>query len=71
MTIEEARKLRYGQIVYEHENKNKKGESKRWRVNGQVKIWKRDPSRIQVPMKHGLYEFGYLDEHNLHLLDVK
>ncbi len=29
-------------------------------VNGMVKTWKRDTSRIKVPLKRGLYETGYL-----------
>lgn len=36
-----------------------------WRVNGQIKRWKRNPLRIQVPLKRGLWEYGYLDETNL------
>lgn len=37
----------------------------RARVSGAVKTWKRDPSRVRVPVKHGLYGSGYIDEHNL------
>jgi hypothetical protein len=37
----------------------------RVRVSGKPQTWKRDSSRIRVPVKHGLYESGYIDEHNL------
>jgi hypothetical protein len=37
----------------------------RWRVNGKVKTWKRDPSRVYIPLKRGLYEHGHLHEGNL------
>jgi hypothetical protein len=35
------------------------------RVNGAVKRWKRNPDRIQVPLKYGMYEFFYLTNDNL------
>ena len=34
-----------------------------WRtvkVNGKVRTWKRDPGRIEVPCKYGLYEYFIL-----------
>ena len=39
--------------------------SGRWhriRRNGQTKRWKRDPMRIAVPFKHGLYGYGKITE---------
>jgi hypothetical protein len=42
----------------------------RWKVNGKVKIWKRSPERVQVPLKHGLYTYGYLTEDNLELFSL-
>ena len=32
----------------------------RFRVSGKVKTWKRDKYRIKVPIKHGLYDNGYI-----------
>ena len=32
------------------------------RINGKVKTWKRDPSRVEVPYAFGLYEHGYIRE---------
>lgn len=29
------------------------------RANGKCKTWKRDPQRWQLPVKHGLYDYGY------------
>ena len=34
----------------------------RWRVNGAVKVWKRDASRVRVPVKHGLYAYDAVTE---------
>lgn len=40
-----------------------------WRVNGKVKTWKRDPSRVHIPVKHGLYNYGYVTEKDLPFID--
>jgi len=34
------------------------------RVNGKTKTWKRDLNRFEVPISHGLYDHGYIDERN-------
>ena len=36
------------------------GKARRVKVNGQVRRWKRDRTRIEVPYKYGLYEYGTL-----------
>lgn len=61
ITIEQAKQLDYGDIIYSNRFLNASKEHPiRWRVNGQVKRWKRDPERIQIPVKHGLYDHAYL-----------
>ena len=30
------------------------------KVNGRVRTWKRDATRVEVPFKYGLYEYGTL-----------
>lgn len=35
------------------------------RVSGNVQTWKRDATRIRVPVKHGLRESGSITEWNL------
>lgn len=52
MNIDEARQLKYRQVVVDQRDK------RRWYINGKVKTWKRDPSRIEIPVKHGLYVYG-------------
>jgi len=54
ITLEEAKNLKFGDILLD-------GNGKRWKVNGQVKLWKRDPKRIRIPLKHGLYRYDFLD----------
>lgn len=64
MLIEQAKQLKYRQVIYCDTYKNADGTPQRWVVTGKVKTWKRDLSRIQVPLKRGLREFGKLDEYN-------
>lgn len=64
ITLEQAKQLRIDQVVYVAQF-NRKGEPQKWRVNGQVKTWKRDPARVQVPVKHGLHDYDYITERNL------
>lgn len=61
ITLEQAKQLTYGDILYCNTITNADNKTPaRWRVNGQVKTWKRDPNRIQIPIKHGLYDHSYL-----------
>ena len=62
MTIQQAKNLKIGDYVYQDWNEKK---VIKWKINGQVKTWKRDSNRIRVPLKYGLYTYGYLTEKNL------
>lgn len=55
ITLEDAKNLQRGDVLLDEYGK-------RWRVNGQVKLWKRDASRIRVPLKHGLYVYDAIRE---------
>ena len=46
-------------------------ECRRWRVNGKVQTWKRDESRIRVPLKSGLYAYDALTESELNLVHLE
>ena len=41
-----------------------KGKCHNYRANGMMKTWKRNPERFRVPLKYGMYEYGYLTEEN-------
>lgn len=58
MTREEVLALRYGDHPEVLLNNGRVGVAK---VNGAVRTWKRNPSRIEVPVKYGMYEFATLD----------
>lgn len=68
ITLEQAKSLKRGQVLYHVTHRNRDGSPVRWRVNGQPKVWKRDPSHVQVPLKHGLRDHDYLTEDALHFL---
>jgi len=60
LTLEEAKQLKPGDILHDERGK-------RWKVNGQVRRWKRSPDRIYIPLKHGLYAYDSLTEANFPL----
>jgi len=70
ITLEQAKELKTGTILYHRFNKNADGTPQRWRVNGIVKRWKKNPNRIKVPVKHGLRNCDYLTETDLILLSL-
>ena len=70
ITLEQAKNLKYGQIVYHSINKNADGTPQRWKVNGKIKTWKRNPNKIKIPVKHGLNNFDYITEDDLYLVDL-
>lgn len=37
-----------------------------WRRNGQTKVWKTKPSTFRIPVKYGLYNYGYITPSNAH-----
>ena len=70
ITLQQAKELRPGQVIYHTTNKNADGTPQRWRVNGKVKLWKRSPGKIQIPVKFGLYIYGYITEKDLTLVSL-
>lgn len=42
-----------------------KGLARTVKVNGKVRTWKRNPSRVEVSVKYGLYEYATLDGSDL------
>ena len=68
ITIEQAKKLKYGDILYHSFLKNGDGSPQRCKVNGRVKTWKRDPDRIYIPLKRGMHEYGHAEKIDLKFL---
>lgn len=70
ITLEEAKELKHGDILYHTKNKNADGTPQRWKVNGRVKTWKTRPNQVQIPIKQGLYSFDHLTERDLHTVTL-
>jgi hypothetical protein len=64
VTLKEAKELRVGTTLHNTKLYNADGTPMRARVTGKVKTWKKDPNKIKVPLKHGMYDYGYLTEDN-------
>ena len=60
ITLDQAKELQQGTVLYHARNRNADGTPQRWKVNGKVKVWKRQPDKVEVPLKHGLRNYGYL-----------
>ena len=71
ITLEQAKALKYRDILHSEVNRNAKGECQRWRVNGKVKRWKRQPDKIEVPVKYGMYGYDYLRNGDLDLVHLE
>lgn len=72
MKLDEAKELKHGEELHYGECKlfigPRGGQTLKveaWRVNGAVKLWKKSPERVEIPLKHGLYDYGYIDEGNI------
>ena len=70
MTLDEAKQLEYGQIIYHAFARNADGSPQRWRVAGTIKTWKRDPDRVEIKVRHGMHDHDLLDQWNLPLFYV-
>jgi len=70
MTLEEAKGLKVGMILYSTVYMNADGTAQKWKVNGKVKVWRRHPERVNVPIKRGLYTYDYLTHLDLEYLSL-
>jgi len=44
--------------------RNADGTPMRARRNGKTKTWKTRPGQFSIPIKHGLYDYGYITQDN-------
>ena len=57
-----------GNVVFAmNDKRNADGTCVRWRVNGKIKTWKTRPGEFRLPVKHGMYDFGYITDRNLYM----
>lgn len=64
VSIQDAKNLRSGQTLHHKTLHNADGTPMRAKVSGTVKTWKTRPTEVKVPIKHGMYNHGYLTEKN-------
>jgi hypothetical protein len=63
MTRMEVLQLGYGDHCWFH---TFNGDAREVKINGQVRTWKRQPDRIEVSVKYGMYEYSTIHTANLH-----
>jgi hypothetical protein len=51
-------------MFYHKSLKDSKGNPLKAKRNGQNKLWKTRPNDFQIPVKRGLYDFGYINQDN-------
>ena len=65
ITVSQAKALRPGRHIYAKGKFNADGTAMRAKVNGRVQTWKTRPNEVKIPYKRGLYEYGYITQHDL------
>ena len=64
LTLEEKKAMKYYHVFILCQNLRNAhyGKFVEVKVNGVSKIWKRNPEKVRVTYKYGLYEYGYITE---------
>jgi hypothetical protein len=65
ITLKQAKSLGYGDHIYARNQFNADGSQMRFKVNGKPKTWKKEPNRVRVSLKRGLYEHLHMTENDL------
>jgi hypothetical protein len=64
--------LSYGTVLHASPQRGPcGGRPERWRTNGQLKTWKTRPDEFRQPIKHGLYDYSYIDEGNAYYFHLE
>ena len=64
ITKQQATSFGYRHELWHKDLKNSDGTPVRCRVNGQCKTWKTRPEEFRLPVKHGLRDCFYIENHN-------
>lgn len=65
LTLQQAKELRKNSILRSLVQNNSDGTPQRFKILS-IKKWKRQPNRILISCKRGLYEFIKIDETQIH-----
>ena len=69
MTLQEAKTLKQGDFIHHIVKKNVDGTPMRARITS-IKTWKTRPAEISVRYKHGLFDYGVLNQNEIYLLNI-
>ena len=64
VTIKDIQEAKHNTIFHFFQN----GEVKNCRVSGECRRWKREPKRVHLPVKVGLYQNHYINNSNMYLI---
>ena len=70
MTREQLLSLPKGTIIHHKTLRGYDSLPLRARVNGKVRLWKRDPDYFELPMKHGLRNCFYITPETLNEWEI-
>ena len=71
ITLEQAKALYHGQVLYHTIHTDSKGLPCKWRVAGAPKTWKTRPNEVRVPMRYGMQKTTeHLTESDLDLFEM-
>jgi hypothetical protein len=65
MTLNEMIELQYGTILHHKTACNCDGTPMRFKVNGAPQAFKRNLNNARLPVKRGLWEYGYITASNV------
>ena len=65
LTLQQTKKLKHGDILFDKKGRTSKGSPKKWKVISKVKRWVRDSSRIEVGVQFGLYDHFRIDNNSI------
>jgi hypothetical protein len=72
LTKDIAQNLRVGTLLYSRAYTRGGGKMPlRVRVNGRCKVWKTRPTQFRLPVKWGMYEYGYITDQEVSLWDTE
>jgi len=67
MNVEQVKQLKHGDVLHYQYGCNADRTCARFKVISRVKTWKRNPGRVQVSLKRGLWEYAKIRETNCRL----
>lgn len=72
ITIEQAKSLGYREELHSDDYRQNRGKDcYRVFVSGRPKTWKRQPDKVIIPVKHGMYQSEHITETELNFWHLR